>query len=52
MVDKKKLRAPSGMAGLVRYEEDTESKIKVEPKIIVFITVAIIILEIMLLSFF
>ncbi len=52
MVDKKKLRAPSGMAGLVRYEEDAESKIKLKPKIVVFIAVAIIILEIILFSLF
>ena len=52
MVDKKKLRAPSGMAGLVRYEEDTESKIKLEPKIVVFVAIAVIILEILLFSFF
>ncbi|NIM47584.1 MAG: preprotein translocase subunit Sec61beta [Candidatus Aenigmarchaeota archaeon] len=52
MADKKKLRAPTGMAGLVRYEEDTESRIKLEPKIIVFIAIAIIFLEILLFSLF
>lgn len=52
MADKKKLQAPTGMAGLVRYEEDTESKFKLEPKIVVFIAVAIIILEIILFSIF
>ena len=39
MADKKKMRTPSGMAGLVRYEEDAESKLKLEPKIVVFVGV-------------
>jgi len=52
MTDKKKLRTPTGMAGLVRYEESAESKIKMEPKIVVFIGVAVIILELILFSFF
>ncbi len=52
MADKKKLRTPTGMAGLVRYEEGAESKIKMEPKIVVFIGVAVIILELILFSFF
>lgn len=52
MADKKKLRAPTGMAGLVRYDEDTESKFKMEPKMIVFIATAIIILEILLFTLF
>jgi preprotein translocase subunit Sec61beta len=52
MADKKRLTTPSGMAGLVRYEEDTESKFKIEPKIVVFISIAIIILEIILFSLF
>ena len=45
MAAKDKLRTPSGMAGLVRYEEDAESKIKLEPRMVIFISVAIIILE-------
>jgi preprotein translocase subunit Sec61beta len=42
-------KTPAGTAGLMRYEEDTESKLKLEPKIIVFICVAIAILEILML---
>lgn len=52
MVDKKKLQTPTGMAGLVRYEEDEESKFKLEPKVVVFVGIAIIVLEIILLTFF
>jgi preprotein translocase subunit Sec61beta len=52
MAAKDKLQTPSGMAGLVRYEEDSESKIKLEPKTVIFISVAIIIIEILLFAFF
>ena len=49
MVEKKqKLRAPTTMAGLVRYEETEESLIKLEPKHIVGIAIIIIILEFIL----
>ena len=44
MSDKKKMQAPTGMAGLVRYDEGEESKIKLEPNVVVAIAVAIIIL--------
>jgi preprotein translocase subunit Sec61beta len=46
------MKTPMGAAGLVRYEEDAESKIKMEPKIVIFIAVAIIIMEIVLFTFF
>ena len=49
---KEKLQTPSGMAGLVRYEEDAESKIKLEPRMVIFISVAIIIFEILMFFFF
>ena len=52
MSEKKKMQAPTGMAGLVRYEEGKESKIKLEPKVVVAIAVAIIVLEIILFAFF
>ena len=48
MAEKKNLKTPTGMAGLVRYEEDAESKIKLEPKFVVAFAVAIIVLEIVL----
>lgn len=52
MAEKDKLKTPSGMAGLVRYEEDAESKIKLEPKMVIFISIALIILEILMFMFF
>jgi preprotein translocase subunit Sec61beta len=52
MAAKDKLKTPSGMAGLVRYEEDTESKIKLEPRTVIFVSVAILIIEILLFAFF
>ena len=51
MADKKNLKTPTGMAGLVRYEEDSESKIKLEPKVVIAIASGLIILEIILLFF-
>jgi preprotein translocase subunit Sec61beta len=38
-------KTPSGMAGLMRYEERSDRKLKLDPKIFVFACVAIIILE-------
>ena len=49
---KKNLRTPSGTAGLVRYEEDAESKFQLEPKMIIFISVAMIVLEVILFLLF
>jgi preprotein translocase subunit Sec61beta len=52
MAQKDKLgKTPAGTAGLMRYEEDTESKLKLEPKIVVFACVAIIILEALMIYF-
>jgi len=45
---KQKLRAPTTMAGLVRYEETEESLIKLEPKHVVGMIIVIIILELFL----
>ena len=52
MASKDKLRTPSGMAGLVKYQEDAESKIKLEPRMVIFISIAIIVIEILLFFFF
>jgi preprotein translocase subunit Sec61beta len=49
MSDKKQLRAPMGMAGLVRYDEEEESLIKLKPEFVVAIGVALIIIELILL---
>jgi len=49
MAEKQKLRSPSGVAGIVRYdEEDKESLIKLKPIHVVGISIALIILEILL----
>jgi len=48
MAEKQKMRAPSTIAGLVRYEEEGESLIKLKPMHIVGIVVTLIILELFL----
>jgi preprotein translocase subunit Sec61beta len=49
MAEKQKLRSPSSVAGIVRYdEEDKESLIKLKPMHVIGISVALIILEIIL----
>jgi preprotein translocase subunit Sec61beta len=45
MAEKQRMQAPSGMAGLVRYEETDESLIKLKPEHIVAIAAALIIIE-------
>jgi preprotein translocase subunit Sec61beta len=48
MAEKQKLRAPTGMAGLVKYEDEGESLIKLKPVHVVGISVGLIILEVIL----
>ena len=48
MAEKQKLRAPSGMAGLVKYDDDDKSLIKMKPIHVVEIGVALVILELIL----
>jgi preprotein translocase subunit Sec61beta len=48
MAEKQKLRAPTGMAGLVKYEDEGESLIKLKPAHVVGIAVSLIILELIL----
>lgn len=49
MAEKNKLRSPSAIAGLVRYdEEDKESLIRLEPMHVVGIILVLIILELVL----
>jgi preprotein translocase subunit Sec61beta len=46
MAEKQKLRSPSGIAGLVRYdEEDKESIIKLKPIHVIGICIALVVLE-------
>ncbi len=52
MSKKDNMRTPMGSAGLVRYDEDNESKIKMEPRIVVIIVVAIVALEVILFTLF
>jgi preprotein translocase subunit Sec61beta len=48
MAEKQKLRPPSGVAGLVRYDEAEESLIKMKPIYVFGFAVALIIIEIIL----
>lgn len=47
-----KIRMPSGMGGLVRYFDDYKSKIEFKPEYVVGATLLVIIIEILLHSFF
>ncbi len=46
MSKEEKTYMPSGMGGLVRYGEEEENKIKIEPKQVIYIVVGIVVLEI------
>ena len=48
MAEKQKLRAPTGVAGLVKYEDEGESLVKLKPIHVVGIAVGLIILEVIL----
>lgn len=48
LMAEKKVAAPSGMAGLVRYFEEEKSIIKMKPEHVVAICAGIIVLEIIL----
>lgn len=43
-----RIQMPSGMGGLVRYFDDYQSKIEIKPVIVVFIILAVIIIELFL----
>ncbi|HLC37248.1 MAG TPA: preprotein translocase subunit Sec61beta [Candidatus Nanoarchaeia archaeon] len=47
-----KIQMPSGMGGLVRYFDDYHSKIVMSPKFVVFLIVTVIVLEILLHTFY
>jgi preprotein translocase subunit Sec61beta len=51
MVEKQKLTAPSGMAGLVRYFEEDKSIIKMKPEHVLLLAAGLIVFEIVLLLF-
>ncbi len=48
MAKKDRVRMPVGMAGLVRYGEAAKDQIKVKPKYVVAICVAVVIFELIL----
>ena len=45
MAEKRQMRAPSGMAGLVKYEDEGDSLIKMKPIHVVGIAVGLIAFE-------
>jgi len=48
MAEKRQMRAPSGMAGLVKYEDEGESLVKLKPMHVVGIAVGLIVFEMIL----
>ena len=48
MAEKEKTFMPSGMAGLVRYNEETESLIKLKPEHVVAMSFILVLTEIIL----
>jgi preprotein translocase subunit Sec61beta len=51
MAKKDKTRMPMGMAGLVRYGEEAKDQIKVKPKYVIAVCIAVVIFE-LILGFF
>ena len=51
MAKKDKFRMPTGMAGLVRYGEDTKEQLKIKPKHVIAFCIVVVVLEV-LLKFF
>jgi preprotein translocase subunit Sec61beta len=45
MAQKSEMRTPSGVAGLVRYDEDDHSYIKLKPMYVVAIAVVMVVIE-------
>jgi preprotein translocase subunit Sec61beta len=48
MAKKDSFRMPTGMAGLVRYGEESKEQIKVKPKHVIVFCIVIVILELIL----
>jgi len=51
MGKKDKIRMPSGMAGILRYDQDSKDGIKVKPEHVIAFSIGIIILEFILRFF-
>jgi len=48
MAEKQNMQAPSGMAGLVRYEETEDSLIKLKPEHVVVLAAGLVVIELAL----
>ena len=48
MAKKDKVRMPVGMAGLMRYGEEAKDQIKVKPKYVIAVCIAVVIFELLL----
>jgi len=48
MAKDKKTRMPSGMAGLVRYDEELKNAPKIKPKWVIVFSLSLIIIEVIL----
>ncbi len=44
----KKITTPTGMAGLVRYEEEEKTSFQIDPKVFVSVTFLLLLIEIAL----
>jgi len=51
MAKKDRFRMPTGMAGLVRYGEESKEQIKVKPKHVIAFCIVVVVLEV-ILNFF
>lgn len=52
MAKEEKTYMPMGSGGLVRYGEEDEQKIKIEPKHVIYIVIGIVVLELVAKFFF
>ena len=48
MAKKDRVRMPVGMAGLMRYGEESKDQIKVKPKYVVAVCVVVVVFELLL----
>ncbi len=48
MAKRDRFRLPSGMAGLIRYGEETKDQIKVKPKHVIAFCIVIVVIEVIL----
>ena len=48
MAKKDKSRLPSGMGGLVRYDEEVKETIKIKPEYVIYFSLAVIAIEVVL----